>query len=90
MRGVRLEVCSPFPQSQLGTGSWPHCPTVRRQRCEGWLHSSPGSLSPVEEKQGRDEKDRKGHTESIERMFCVLNQNFTNISSVKRVLTGSI
>lgn len=43
-----LEVCSPFPQSQLCTGSWPRCPTVRRQRCEGWPHSSPGSLLPVE------------------------------------------
>lgn len=55
---VRLEVCLPFPQSQLCTGSWPHCPTVRRQRCEGWLRSSPGSLSPVEAEEGwKTEKD---------------------------------
>lgn len=46
---VRVFVCvrSPFPQIQLCTGSWPHCPTVHRQHCEGWLHSSPGSLLPV-------------------------------------------
>lgn len=45
---VSLEVCSPFLQSQLCTSSWPRCPTERRQHCGGWLHSSPGSLSPVE------------------------------------------
>jgi len=53
---VRLEMCSPFPQSQLCTGSWPRCPTGRRQRCGGWLRSSPGSLSPVEEEEGWDEE----------------------------------
>lgn len=62
---VMLEVCSPFPQSQLCTGSWPRCPTVRRRRCAGWLHSSPGSLSPVEYEEGWEEKGGKGHIEII-------------------------
>ncbi len=53
----RPVVCSPFPQIQLCKGSWPHCPTERRQRCEGWQHSSLGSPSPVE-KEGRYEKDK--------------------------------
>lgn len=43
------EVSLPFPQSQLCTGFWPHCPKGHRQHCGGWLHSSPGSLSPVKE-----------------------------------------
>lgn len=49
-------VCSPFPQSQLCTGSWPRCPTERRQHCGGWPRSSPGSLSPVEAEEDKRSK----------------------------------
>ena len=38
---VSMHDCIPFLQSQLCRDSWPHCPTGRELRYEGWLHSNP-------------------------------------------------
>lgn len=83
-----LEVCSPFLQSQLCRGSWPRCPTVRRQRCEGWLHSSPGSLSPGGA-HGRWEHrtDRKGRLHCFI-LFFFWNNNFTLMFCRVKILIG--